>query len=155
MSLVTFLLGRRLANTEAGGEKITEVEGVPAMGLDALSSAAYGPEAALTILLPLGVAGLAQVVPITVAVLVLLFILFVSYWQTIEAYPSSGGSYTVSSENLGARRVARRHRADGRLHPERRGRHLGRRRRADLGHSRPASLDVCCCAWRCCASSPC
>ena len=43
------------------------------MGLDALSSAAYGPEAALTILLPLGAAGLTQIVPITVAVLVLLF----------------------------------------------------------------------------------
>jgi amino acid transporter len=102
MSILTLLLGRRLSNTESTGEKITEVEGVPAMGLDALSSAAYGPEAALTILLPLGVAGLTQVVPITVAVLVLLFILFFSYWQTIEAYPSNGGSYTVASENLGA-----------------------------------------------------
>ncbi|MGA3404060.1 MAG: APC family permease [Acetobacteraceae bacterium] len=102
MSVLTLLLGRRLSNTESSGEKITEVEGVPAMGLDALSSAAYGPEAALTILLPLGVAGLTQIVPITVAVLVLLFILFFSYWQTIEAYPSNGGSYTVASENLGA-----------------------------------------------------
>ena len=102
MSVLTLLLGRRLANAEAAGEKITEVEGVPAMGLDALSSAAYGPEAALTILLPLGVAGVAQVVPIMVAILVLLFILFFSYWQTIEAYPSNGGSYTVASENLGA-----------------------------------------------------
>jgi amino acid transporter len=102
MSPLTLLLGRRLANTEAGGEKITEVEGIPAMGLDALSSAAYGPEAALTILLPLGAAGLTQIVPITVAVLALLFILFFSYWQTIEAYPSNGGSYTVASDNLGA-----------------------------------------------------
>jgi hypothetical protein len=51
------LLGRRLANRESSGKKITEVEGIPAMGLDALSSAAYGPEAALTILLPLGSPG--------------------------------------------------------------------------------------------------
>ncbi len=102
MSILTLLLGRRLSNAENSGEKITEVEGVPAMGLDALSSAAYGPEAALTILLPLGVAGLTQIVPITVAVLVLLFILCFSYWQTIEAYPSNGGSYTVASDNLGA-----------------------------------------------------
>ncbi len=103
MSVLTALLGRRLSNTEVSGEKITEVEGVPAMGLDALSSAAYGPEASLTILLPLGVAGLTQIVPITVAVLLLLLILFFSYWQTIEAYPTNGGSYTVASENLGAR----------------------------------------------------
>jgi amino acid transporter len=41
-------------------------------------------------------------VPITVVILVLLFILFFSYWQTIEAYPSNGGSYTVASDNLGA-----------------------------------------------------
>lgn len=102
MSLLTLLLGRRLSNTESFGKQITKVEGVPAMGLDALSSAAYGPEAALTILLPLGATGLTQVVPITVAVLILLFILFFSYWQTIEAYPSNGGSYTVASENLGA-----------------------------------------------------
>jgi len=102
MSVLTVLLGRRLSNTEVGGEKITEVEGVPAMGLDALSSAAYGPEAALTILVPLGAAGLTQIVPITIAVLVLLFILFISYWQTIEAYPTNGGSYTVASQNLGA-----------------------------------------------------
>ena len=101
MSVLTLLVGRRLSNIESGGEKITEVEGVPAMGLDALSSAAYGPEAALTILLPLGAAGPTQIVPITVAVLVLLFILFFSYWQTIEAYPSNGGSYTVASDNLG------------------------------------------------------
>jgi amino acid transporter len=101
MSILTLLLGRRLANTEAASEKITEVEGVPAMGLDALSSAAYGPEAALTILLPLGAAGLTQIVPITVVILILLFILFSSYWQTIEAYPTNGGSYTVASENLG------------------------------------------------------
>ncbi len=102
MSVLTLLLGRRLSNTESSGKKITEVEGVPAMGLDALSSAAYGPEAALTVLLPLGVAGLTQIVPITIVILVLLLILFVSYWQTIEAYPTNGGSYTVASENLGA-----------------------------------------------------
>ena len=101
-SFVTrLLLGRRLSNIEAGDAKLTELEAVPAMGLDALSSAAYGPEAALAILLPLGAAGLVQVVPITLAILVLLFVLFASYWQTIEAYPTNGGSYTVASENLG------------------------------------------------------
>lgn len=101
MSVLTLLLGRRLANTEADDQKITEIEAVPAMGLDGLSSAAYGPEAALAILLPLGAAGLTQIVPIIGAVVVLLFILFISYWQTVEAYPSNGGSYTVASGNLG------------------------------------------------------
>ena len=101
MSLTTLLFGRTLANREAEGRKIGTLEGVPAMGLDGLGSAAYGPEAALTILLPLGAAGAGVLQPITWAVLALLGILFLSYWQTITAYPSNGGSYTVARENLG------------------------------------------------------
>jgi hypothetical protein len=45
---------------------------VPTFGLDALSSAAYGPEAALTVLLPLGAAGLLYILPITFAIIILL-----------------------------------------------------------------------------------
>lgn len=62
MPALTVILGRHLSNTEADAEKITAVEAVTAMGLDALSSAAFGPEAALAILLPLRVAGLTQIV---------------------------------------------------------------------------------------------
>src|SRR5712672_2351694 len=102
MKLLDLLLGRKLANREGESEKITALEGVPAMGLDGLASSAYGPEAALTILAPLGLAGLAYIGPITIAVLAVLAILYLSYWQTIEAYPTSGGSYTVARENLGA-----------------------------------------------------
>jgi amino acid transporter len=74
---------------------------VPALGLDGLSSAAYGPEAAMTILLPLGALGLAYIGPITLVILILLGILYFSYRQTIVAYPNGGGSYTVARENLG------------------------------------------------------
>src|SRR5437588_5917442 len=102
MKLVDLLLGRKLANREGEAEKITTLEGVPAMGLDGLASSAYGPEAALTVLAPLGFVGLAYMGPITLAVLAVLAILYVSYWQTIEAYPTNGGSYTVARENLGA-----------------------------------------------------
>ncbi len=72
------------------------------MGLDGLSSSAYGPEAALTILMPLGAAGLAYIGWVMAPIVALLAILAVSYWQTIRAYPSNGGSYIVSRENLGA-----------------------------------------------------
>ncbi len=101
MSLTSLLLGRRLANREAESRKIGVFEGVPAMGLDGLGSASYGPEAMLTVLAVVGTAGLAAVQPITWAILALLAILFLSYWQTIAAYPSNGGSYTVARENLG------------------------------------------------------
>jgi amino acid transporter len=101
MSLFDTILGRRLASSEAGEQRIGTAAGVPTFGLDALSSAAYGPEAALTVLLPLGAAGLTFILPITVAIAILLAIVYVSYRQTIAAYPNGGGSYTVARENLG------------------------------------------------------
>ena len=102
MNLLNVLIGRRLANAEAQGRKITTLEGFAAMGLDGLSSSAYGPEAALVILMAAGSAGLGEIRPVMLTVLLLLLMLFVSYWQTIEAYPSNAGSYTVARENLGA-----------------------------------------------------
>lgn len=86
MSLIDTILGRRLATSEAGEQRIGSAAGVATFGLDALSSAAYGPEAALTVLLPLGAAGLTLIVPITVAIVILLAIVYISYRQTIAAY---------------------------------------------------------------------
>src|SRR5690349_3730899 len=100
-SLTKLLIGRPVANREAEGEKLGVLTGVPAMGLDGLGSASYGPEAALTILAATGGAGLAHIGPITWVILALLAILFLSYWQTIAAYPNNGGSYVVAKENLG------------------------------------------------------
>ena len=101
MSLARVLLGRILPNARNEERKLTAFEGVPAMGLDGLGSSAYGPEAALTVLIPLGAAGLAHVGPILGVIVGLLLILFASYWQTIAAYPSNGGAYVVSRDNLG------------------------------------------------------
>jgi amino acid transporter len=103
MGLINILFGRPLASSEDEGERITPTQGIPTFGLDALSSAAYGPEAALTILLPLGLLGVQYIVPLTFAVIGLLVIVYFSYRQTIAAYPNGGGSYTVAKENLGNR----------------------------------------------------
>jgi amino acid transporter len=102
MGLMNALFGRPLASSEDEGERITPTQGIPTFGLDALSSAAYGPEAALTILLPLGLMGVRYIMPLTFAVIGLLIIVFFSYRQTIAAYPMGGGSYTVAKENLGS-----------------------------------------------------
>jgi amino acid transporter len=102
MSLSDLLIGRPIATTEERAEHIGPIAGIPVFGLDALSSAAYGPEAALTLLIPLGLAGIQHIVPISLAIIGLLIIVFISYLQTIDAYPHGGGSYTVASENLGA-----------------------------------------------------
>ncbi len=101
MRLVDRLFGQPLASSEEGGQKIGVFASVPSLGLDGLSSAAYGPEAALTILLPLGALGLTYIGPITGVILALLTIFYLSYRQTITAYPNGGGSYTVAKENLG------------------------------------------------------
>ncbi len=95
------LLGRPLATSEERAEHIGPLAGIPVFGLDALSSAAYGPEAALTLLIPLGLMGVHYIVPVSAAIVALLTIVYFSYRQTIDAYPHGGGSYTVASQNLG------------------------------------------------------
>ena len=101
-SLADLLFGRTLASGEERAQRIGPVDAIPIFGLDALSSAAYGPEAALTVLLPLGTLGVGLIMPISGAIVALLLIVFLSYRQTIGAYPGGGGSYTVARENLGA-----------------------------------------------------
>jgi len=101
MSIVDFLFGKPLATGEERAERIGTAAGIPIFGLDALSSAAYGPEAAMTLLLALGLAGVSYIIPISLSIIVLLTIVYFSYRQTIEAYPGGGGSYTVAKENLG------------------------------------------------------
>jgi amino acid transporter len=101
MSIVSALFGRPLATSESREQEIGVLSGVPVLGLDALSSAAYGPEAALAILIPAGVLGLAYLPAITAVILALLTIVYFSYRQTLAAYPNGGGSYIVASANLG------------------------------------------------------
>ncbi len=101
MSLMDFFFGAPLPSSEESEERVGPARGIPIFGMDALSSVAYGAEAALTVLLPLGIAGLTYILPLTLAIAILLTIVFFSYRQTIAAYPSGGGSYTVAKENLG------------------------------------------------------
>ncbi len=102
MAILSWLLGKPLASGEDAEERVGVVAGVSNFGLDALGSAAYGPEAALTVLIPAAAAGIAYVLPISLTIVALLLIVFFSYRQTIDAYPNGGGSYTVASENLGS-----------------------------------------------------
>ena len=101
MSVINSLFGRPLRSSDELTERLGAAAGIPVFGLDALSSAAYGPEAALALLIALGVAGISYIVPITICIVILLTIVYLSYRQTIEAYPQGGGSYTVAGQNLG------------------------------------------------------
>jgi amino acid transporter len=103
MALSDWLFGRPLATAEEEGERVGPLTGVPVLGLDGLASAAYGPEAALTVLIVLGAGATGYIGPLTLLIVALLFLVFLSYRQTIAAYPGGGGSYTVAKENLGVR----------------------------------------------------
>jgi amino acid transporter len=100
-NLWTLLIGRPLRHSEASKEQITPVEGLPALSLDALTSVAYGPEAIIVVLAVAGSSALHLILPITIAIVVLLAILVVSYRQVIDAYPGGGGAYAVSRANFG------------------------------------------------------
>src|SRR6202166_1154649 len=102
MNILDLVVGKPIKTSDERAEQIGAAQGIPIFGLDALSSAAYGPEAALTLLIPLGAVGIAYMVPITASIIVLLIIVYFSYRQTIQAYPGGGGSYTVARQNLGA-----------------------------------------------------
>jgi amino acid transporter len=102
MSIFDVLFGKPIATSAEHDEHIGVAAGVPIFGLDGLTSAAYGPEAAMTLLIPLGFYGVYHyLLPIFACILTLLTILYLSYRQTIQAYPNGGGSFTVASENLG------------------------------------------------------
>jgi amino acid transporter len=101
MANLNWLFGQHLATADEGEHRVGVATGIPMLGLDALASAAYGPEAALTVLLVLGSGGVAYIGPITIVIVVLLGLVYLSYRQTIAAYPTGGGSYTVARENLG------------------------------------------------------
>src|SRR4051812_44682248 len=101
MKRANLVLGRPLASRRQADEQIGPRAGVPILGLDALASVSYGPEAALTVLMAAGAVGTRALGSITLAIGVLLALLFLSYRQTIAAYPNGGGAYTVAKENLG------------------------------------------------------
>jgi amino acid transporter len=102
MNILDLVVGKPIKTSDERAEQIGPAQGVPIFGLDGLSSAAYGPEAALSLLIPLGLLGVRYIVPVSAAIITLLVIVYFSYRQTIAAYPSGGGSYTVARFNLGA-----------------------------------------------------
>ena len=95
------LLGAPIPTSEAHHERLSPILGLPVFSSDALSSVAYATEAILLVLAYLGTAALHLQIWISLAIVALIVFVSVSYRQTINAYPSGGGSYIVASENLG------------------------------------------------------
>jgi len=102
--LKRFLVGRPLATDQQEHQRLPKKIALAVFSSDAISSTAYASEEILFVV-ALGTSsldrGLRTLVPIAMAVAILLAIVVTSYRQTIFAYPSGGGSYVVSRENLG------------------------------------------------------
>src|SRR5947209_7114288 len=96
-----YLIGRPLSSEAIESERMSVFKALPILSSDALSSVAYGPEAALAVLAVAGAGALLWNVPIAIAIAVLMLVVTVSYQQVIRGHPSGGGSYAVARANLG------------------------------------------------------
>ena len=102
MSFLQKLIGGPLARERAEDECLPNAQALPILSSDALSSVAYATEASLGVLILAGSSSLELSLPITLAIVVLIAIVVLSYRQAIDAYPNGGGSYVVARDNLGA-----------------------------------------------------
>lgn len=99
--LLSWLIGRPLPTADAVHQAIGKRIGLAVFSSDALSSTAYATQEILVILAVAGTAAFGYAFPIALAIVALLAIVTISYEQTIHAYPSGGGAYIVSRDNLG------------------------------------------------------
>jgi hypothetical protein len=96
------LLGQPLHTDQLAHERLGKPTALAVFASDNLSSSAYATEEILRVLVPVvGIAAFSLVVPITIAMLVVLGFLILSYRETIKAYPTAGGAYMVTRDNFG------------------------------------------------------
>src|SRR6266540_2303161 len=100
-SLSHWLIGRPLMTADAPHQTIGKAVGLAVFASDALSSTAYATQEILGVLIAIGTTAYGYVFPISLAIVILLAIVTISYEQTIHAYPGGGGAYIVSRDNLG------------------------------------------------------
>jgi amino acid transporter len=97
------VFGRILASDEEGEERLSKLKALAVFSSDMLSSVAYATEASMFTLLGAGTVAFGLTVPISIVIVAILWIIVISYRQTIRAYPNGGGSYIVAKDNLGTR----------------------------------------------------
>src|SRR5512134_2042628 len=100
-SLSHWLIGRPLSTADAPHQTIGKAIGLAVFASDALSSTAYATQEIMIILAVAGTMAFGYVFPISLAIVVLMTIVTISYEQTIHAYPGGGGAYIVARDNLG------------------------------------------------------
>ncbi len=101
MSIKSFLIGQPIETIKEKHERLSKKVGLAVFSSDPLSSVAYGTEEIMFALMAGGAALLSFTVPIAVAIVILVAIVAISYFQTVHAYSSGGGAYIVAKDNLG------------------------------------------------------
>ena len=96
-----WLIGRPLQTADAPHQAIGKAIGLAVFAADALSSTGYATQESLGVLAAAGTVAMGYLFPISIAIVVLLAIVSISYEQTIHAYPGGGGAYIVARDNLG------------------------------------------------------
>jgi amino acid transporter len=100
-SLSHYLIGRPLSTADAPHQTIGKAVGLAVFASDALSSTAYATQEILGVLAAVSIMATGYVFAVSLAIVVLLAIVTISYEQTIHAYPGGGGAYIVARDNLG------------------------------------------------------
>src|SRR5512143_3115765 len=95
------IIGPPLRTTQLKDSRLNKIRALAAFSPDALSSIAYANQEIYLGLLVAGSAGLSMAWPIGIAVVAVLGLAAISYFQTIHAYPNGGGSYVVARDNMG------------------------------------------------------
>jgi amino acid transporter len=95
------LFGRVLSTHEEMEQRLPKWKALAVFSSDVMSSVAYATEASMFTLLAVGTVAFSYLMPISVLIVGLLFLVTFSYRQTIRAYPGGGGSYIVAHSNLG------------------------------------------------------
>ncbi|MEK7424484.1 MAG: amino acid permease, partial [Actinomycetota bacterium] len=103
-ALKHILIGKPISSADEGHQRLSKKVALPVFASDAISSTAYATDEILVVIVlqaGVGLTAFRPLVPIAIVVCVLMAIVVTSYRQTIMAYPSGGGAYIVSRENLG------------------------------------------------------
>src|SRR5438132_6181216 len=100
LSLKRLLVGRPIPSRMAHHERLSRVTGLAVLSSDALSSVAYATDFILATLLVAGIGAFSHAIPISLVIAALLAVVAFSYRQTIHAYPTGGGAYIVSKQNI-------------------------------------------------------
>ena len=102
LGLRQVFVGQRIPSELEAEERVGVLKGLAIFASDNISSSAYATEEIMRVLVLAGAGALALTMPLTIGIVIVLAVVVISYQQTIEAYPSGGGSYIVANENLGA-----------------------------------------------------